>query len=80
MGEGSRNSNKQRANFAQDGERHFTTEKVKVKQLTVNAALTTYSLYNETMRDGSTLTYDDNVLMFILWLVKWKTWEETYFA
>ncbi len=70
MGEGSRNSNKQRANFAQDGEHHFTTEKLKVKQLTVNAALTTYSLYNETMRDGSTLTYDDNVLMFILWLVK----------
>ncbi len=54
MREGSSNSNKQRANFAQDGESQFTTEKVKVKKLTANDIL------SETMRDESTRTYADN--------------------
>ncbi len=59
MGEGSSNSSKQRANFAQDGERQFTIEKVKVKKLIANAALTAHIL-SEPTRDESTLTYADN--------------------
>ncbi len=37
----------------------FTTENVKVKKLTGNAALTAHIL-SETTRDESTLTYADN--------------------
>ncbi len=37
----------------------FTIEKVKVKKLTANAALTAHIL-SKTMRDESTLTYADN--------------------
>ncbi len=62
MGEGSSNSNKQRANFAQDGESQFTIEKVKVKnkkKLMATAALMAHIL-SETTREESTLTYADN--------------------
>ncbi len=59
MGEGSSNSSKQRANFAQDGERQFTRESESKKKLTANAALTAHIL-SETTRDQSTLTYADN--------------------
>ncbi len=43
MEEGSSNSSKQRPNFAQDGERH-SLEKVKVKKMTANVALTAHIL------------------------------------
>ncbi len=59
MGEGSSNSSKQRANFVQDGDGQSTIEKVKVKKLTVNAALAAHIL-SETTRDQSTLTCADN--------------------
>ncbi len=58
-GEGSSNSSKQHANLTQEGEGQFTIEKVKVKKLTANAALTAHIL-SETTRDESTLTYADN--------------------
>ncbi len=55
MGEGSCNSSKQHANFAQDGEGQFTIEIVKVKKLTANAAALTAHILFET-----TLTYVNN--------------------
>ncbi len=57
MGEGSSTSSKQCAKFEQDSEGKFIL--VKVKNLTVKAALTAH-IISETTRDEYTLTFADN--------------------
>ncbi len=59
MGEGSSNSSKHCAKFEQDSEGKFIIVKMKVKNLTVKAALTAH-IISETTRDEYTLTLADN--------------------